>query len=75
MPDQLNIHLLLVALFAPLAGALVAGLMGSLFGGHMIRRRTSKAVTVTGVAVSFACSLVILADVMNGARFDGDVYT
>ena len=45
MPDQLNIHLLLVALFAPLAGALVAGLMGSLFGGHMIRRRTSKAVT------------------------------
>lgn len=75
MPDQLNIHLLLVALFAPLAGALVAGLMGSLFGGHMIRRRTSKAVTVAGVVVSFACSLVTLADVMNGARFEGDVYT
>ena len=75
MPAQLNIHLLLVALFAPLAGALVAGLMGSLFGGHMIRRRTSKAVTVTGVAVSFACSLLTLVDVMNGARFDGDVYT
>ena len=75
MPDQLNIHLLLVALFAPLAGALVAGLMGSLFGGHMIRRRTSKAVTVAGVAVSFVCSLVTLADVMNGARFEGDVYT
>ena len=36
MPDQLNVHLLYAALFAPLAGALVAGLMGSLFGGHMI---------------------------------------
>ncbi len=27
MPDQLNVHLLYAALFAPLAGALVAGLI------------------------------------------------
>ncbi len=75
MPDQLNVHLLYAALFAPLAGALVAGLMGSLFGGHMIRRRTSKAVTVAGVSVSFVCSLMILLDVMDGASFDKAVYT
>ena len=55
MPDQLNVYLSLVALFAPLFGAAVAGLCGSLFGGHLIRRRTSKAVTVAGVSVSFVC--------------------
>ena len=75
MPDQLNVHLLYAALFAPLAGALVAGLMGSLFGGHMIRRRTSKTVTVAGVSVSFVCSLIVLLDVMKGAVFDHAVYT
>ena len=75
MPDQLNVHLLYAALFAPLAGALVAGLMGSLFGGHMIRRQTSKTVTVAGVSVSFVCSLIVLLDVMKGAVFDHAVYT
>lgn len=75
MPDQLNVHLLLAALFAPLAGALIAGLMGSMFGGHLIRRRTSKAVTVLGVAISFVCSLMILLEVISGAEFNGSVYT
>lgn len=75
MPDQLNVYLLLAALLAPLAGALVAGLMGSLFGGHMIRRRTSKAVTVAGVSVSFVCSLLTLSGVMKGASFDRALYT
>ena len=75
MPDQLNVHLLLAALFAPLAGALIAGLMGSMFGGHLIRRRTSKAVTVLGVAISFVCSLMILLEVISGAEFNGPVYT
>ena len=75
MPDQLNVHLLLAALLAPLAGALIAGLMGSMFGGHLIRRRTSKAVTVLGVAISFVCSLLILLEVISGAEFNGPVYT
>lgn len=75
MPEQLNVHLLYAALFAPLVGALVAGLMGSLFGGHLIRRRTSKIVTVSGVSVSFVCSLMALLGVMDGARFDRAVYT
>ena len=75
MPDQLNVHLLLAALLAPLAGALIAGLMGSMFGGHLIRRRTSKAVTVSGVAISFVCSLMILLEVISGAEFNGSVYT
>ncbi len=75
MPDQLNVYLSLVALFAPLFGAAVAGLCGSLFGGHLIRRRTSKAVTVAGVSVSFVCSLIILLKVVQGSVFDTRLYT
>lgn len=75
MSEQLNVHLLYVALFAPLAGALVAGLMGSLFGGHLIRRRTSKIVTIAGISVSFCASLMVLLRVMDGVRFDKAVYT
>ena len=75
MQDQLNVQLLLAALLTPLAGALIAGLMGSMFGGHMIRRRTSKAVTVTGVFISFVCSFMILLQVLQGSEFNGTIYT
>lgn len=75
MPDQLNVHLLYAALFAPLAGALIAGLAGTRFGAHVISRKVSKMMTVAGVSVSFVCSLVALLDVMKGAGFDRAVYT
>ena len=50
--------------------------MGSMFGGHLIRRRTSKAVTVLGVAILFVCSLSDFCwNVISGAEFNGPVYT
>lgn len=62
--------LYLVAPLAPLAGALIAGLFGKLIG-----RRASHLVTVLGVAVSFAVSLLIFRDVQAGNTFNGSLYT
>src|SRR5256885_713479 len=63
---QLN---LLVPL-APLAGAIVAGL-----GSRRIGRSGAHWVTITGVAISFAASCLILGNVLDGAVFNGPVYT
>jgi NADH-quinone oxidoreductase subunit L len=60
----------LIAAFAPLAGAIVAGL----FGGR-IGRAWSHRVTILGVLISFALSVLILNDVLNGNSWNGPVYT
>jgi NADH-quinone oxidoreductase subunit L len=60
----------LIAAFAPLAGAIVAGLFG-----RQIGRAWSHRVTILAVFVSFVCSVVILNDVLNGNSFNGSVYT
>jgi NADH-quinone oxidoreductase subunit L len=60
----------LLAAFAPLVGALVAGLFGRRIG-----RANSHRVTILGVAISFAASLWTLSDVLAGNTFDGAVYT
>ncbi|MBK7263750.1 MAG: NADH-quinone oxidoreductase subunit L [Rubrivivax sp.] len=54
---------------APLAGALVAGLAGKAVG-----RRGAHTVTILGVLVSFICSVVVLMQVLDGARFVGTIY-
>jgi len=59
----------LLAAFAPLVGALVAGLFGQRIG-----RANSHRVTILGVAISFAASLWTLFDVLGGNTFDGTVY-
>ena len=57
---------------APLAAAIVAGLFGRGIG-----RAGAHWVTISGVAISFALSLVVLKDVViDGAEvFNGSVYT
>jgi len=60
----------LLAAFAPLAGALVAGLFGRRIG-----RANSHRVTILGVAISFAASVWTLLDVLAGNTFDGVLYT
>ncbi|MBR7068905.1 MAG: NADH-quinone oxidoreductase subunit L [Oxalobacter sp.] len=75
MPGQLSVQLLLTVLLAPLAGALLAGLFGTRFCNGVLGRKPAQAVTIAGAAVSCACSLIVLQDVMEGARFDGNLYT
>src|SRR5712664_3153806 len=65
-----GLQLYLIVPLAPLAGALVAGL-----GGRRSGRSGAHWVTIAGVAASFAASCVIFLDVLNGAAFNGPVYT
>ena len=65
-----DLQLYLLVPLAPLAGAIVAGL-----GGRRIGRSGAHWVTIAGVAVSFAASCLIFLDVLDGAVFNGPVYT
>ena len=67
----MNIKILyLVVPLAPLAGALIAGLFGWLIG-----RRASHMVTIAGMIISVAASMLVLRDVLAGNDFNGPVYT
>ncbi|HEY5293605.1 MAG TPA: proton-conducting transporter membrane subunit, partial [Burkholderiales bacterium] len=63
-------QLYLLVPLAPLAGALIAG-----FGGRAIGRAGAHWAAILGVAISFAASVAIFFDVMNGNVFNGSVYT
>ena len=62
--------LYLIIPFAPLVGAIAAGLFG-----RQIGRAGAHSVTILGVLVSFVCSLFVMADVLNGVTFNGPLYT
>jgi len=65
-----ELQLYLLVPLAPLAGAIVAGL-----GGRGIGRSGAHWVTIAGVAVSFVASCAVFLDVLDGATFNGPVYT
>ena len=74
MAGQLNPHLLLAVPLAPLAGAAIAGLLGTKFFGNLIGRKTTHTITILGVLVSFILSAMTLSDVINGAQYNGTLY-
>ncbi|WP_179671369.1 NADH-quinone oxidoreductase subunit L [Duganella sp. 1224] len=74
MAVTLNPNLLLVVPLAPLAGAAVAGLLGTKFFGNVVGRKTATAATILGVLVAFIISAMTLNDVINGATFNGTIY-
>ncbi|MYM66468.1 NADH-quinone oxidoreductase subunit L [Pseudoduganella sp. FT55W] len=74
MAGTLNANLLLAVPLAPLAGAAVAGLLGTKFFGNVVGRKTATAATILGVLVAFIISAFTLNDVMNGATFNGTIY-
>lgn len=70
MSTQLSQNLLLTVPLAPLAGAIVAGMLGRVVG-----RRGAHLATILGVLVSFVVSaLVLKAVVMEKAHFDATIY-
>ena len=76
MSQSLSVSTLLTVPLAPLVGALVAGVLGTKFGGNTIGRRMSHSVTILGVLVSFLLSATVLKSVvLDGARFNETVYT
>ena len=62
--------LYLLAAFAPLVGAIVAGLFGRAVG-----RRGAHWVTIVSVLISFLTSIFIFVDVLHGHSFNGTVYS
>ncbi len=66
---QLSQNLLLAVPLAPLAGAIIAGFFGKLVG-----RRGSHIATILGVLIAFVLSVLVLKDVIAGARFNATIY-
>ena len=62
--------LYLIIPFAPLIGAILAGLFGKWIG-----RVGAHSVTILGVATSFVCAVLVMQDVLAGNVFNGPLYT
>jgi len=75
MAAQLNPDLLLAVPLAPLAGSMIAGLFGTRFFGNLIGRGVSHTVTILGVLLAFLISAHTLSLVLEGAHYNGSVYT
>nr|WP_315185704.1 NADH-quinone oxidoreductase subunit L [uncultured Albidiferax sp.] len=76
MSQTLTASTLLAVPLAPLAGALLAGVLGTAFGGNVIGRRASHSLTILGVLIAFVLSAMTLNSVVNdGARFNETLYT
>ena len=76
MSQTLSATTLLIVPLAPLAGALLAGVFGTAFGGNLIGRRASHGLTILGVLVAFLLSASTLRDVViHDARFNETLYT
>ncbi|MCU6433074.1 NADH-quinone oxidoreductase subunit L [Undibacterium sp. Jales W-56] len=74
MAGQLNPHLLLAVPLAPLAGSVIAGLLGTKFFGNLVGRKVSHTATILGVLVAFIISCMTLSAVMEGATYNATLY-
>jgi NADH-quinone oxidoreductase subunit L len=76
MSQALSVSTLLAVPLLPLAGAVLAGVFGTVFGGNWIGRRLSHTLTILGVLLAFILSAMTLKSVaMDGARFNETLYT
>ena len=62
--------LYLLVPLAPLAGSLIAGLLGWVIG-----RRAAHVVTIAGMVVSVVAAFLVFRDVLAGNTFNGPLYT
>ncbi|AEG93733.1 NADH-quinone oxidoreductase subunit L [Ramlibacter tataouinensis] len=75
MSQTLNAQALLAVPMAPLAGAVIAGIFGTTFGGRWIGRRLAHTATILGVLIAFVLSAMTLKSVAaDGARFNQTIY-
>ena len=76
MSQTLSASTLLAVPMAPLVGAILAGILGTKFGGNWIGRRLSHSLTIGGVLLAFILSALTLKSVaIDGARFNETLYT
>ena len=75
MSQTLSAATLLAVPLAPLAGSLIAGILGTAFGGNRIGRTASHTSTILGVFIAFVLSALTLKSVLvDGARFNQTLY-
>src|SRR6478752_5336471 len=75
MSQTLSASALLAVPLAPLAGALLAGILGTTFGGNRIGRGLSHTFTILGVLIAFILSAMTLKSVaVDDARFNQTIY-
>ena len=76
MSQTLSASTLLAVPMAPLVGAVLAGVLGTKFGGNKIGRTASHTLTILGVLIAFVLSAMTLYSVVaDGARFNETLYT
>jgi len=76
MSQTLSVSNLLIVPLAPLVGSIVAGVLGTKFGGNVIGRRASHSATILGVLIAFIVSAMTMQAVaLDGARFNETIYT
>ena len=76
MSQSLSVSTLLAVPLLPLAGAVLAGVFGTAFGGNWIGRRLSHTLTILSVLLAFILSALTLKSVaIDGARFNETLYT
>ncbi len=76
MSQTLSASTLLAVPLAPLAGAALAGIFGTRFGGNWIGRKLSHTLTILGVLIAFILSVDTLKSVvLDGAHFNETLYT
>jgi len=74
MAAGLHSTILMIAPLAPLAGAAIAGLLGTRFLGNRANRAVSCGAAILGVAIALAISIHALLAVTHGANFNGTLY-
>ena len=74
MSQTLSAATLLTVPLAPLAGSLLAGILGTAFGGNRIGRVASHGATILGMLVAFILSALTLQSVLGGAHFNQTIY-
>ena len=75
MSQTLSAASLIAVPLAPLAGSLLAGILGTAFGGNRIGRVASHTATILGVFVAFVISAMTLYSVVvGGAHFNQTLY-
>ena len=75
MSQTLSAASLIAVPLAPLAGSLLAGILGTAFGGNRIGRVASHTATILGVFVAFVISAMTLWSVIvHGAYFNQTLY-
>ena len=76
MSQTLSASTLIWVPLAPLAGSVLAGVLGTKFGGNRMGRAGSHTLTILGVLIAFVLSVMtLLSVVQDGARFNETLYT